>query len=167
MKGSGNLEAIQIIKKSGGTLRDSYLDSGFLLDKKIGVGQPKRVEKAKILIANTAMDTDKIKIFGARVRTDSAATVGAIETAEKEKMKGKVERILAHKCNVFVNRQLIYNYPESLFAEANVMAVEHADFAGIERLSLVTGGDIVSTFDAPEQVTLGECDLIEEVQLIT
>ena len=35
---------------------------GFLLDKKIGVNQPKRMEDAKILIANTAMDTDKIKV---------------------------------------------------------------------------------------------------------
>ena len=59
---SGNLEAIQIIKKLGGQLRDSYLEEGFLLDKKIGVNQPKRIEKAKILIANTSMDTDKIKV---------------------------------------------------------------------------------------------------------
>ena len=36
---------------------------GFLLDKKIGVNQPKRVENAKILIANTPMDTDKIKVL--------------------------------------------------------------------------------------------------------
>lgn len=31
----------QIIKKAGGSLSDSYLDEGFILDKKIGVGQPK------------------------------------------------------------------------------------------------------------------------------
>ncbi len=36
--------------------------SGFLLDKRIGVNQPKKVENAKILIANTPMDTDKIKV---------------------------------------------------------------------------------------------------------
>ena len=36
-------------------------------------------------------------------------------------------------------RQLIYNYPEQLFADANVMAIEHADFEGIERLALVLG----------------------------
>lgn len=60
-QGSGNLDAIQIIKKLGGALEDSYLDEGFLLDKKIGVNQPKRIENAKILIANTPMDTDKIK----------------------------------------------------------------------------------------------------------
>jgi T-complex protein 1 subunit beta len=39
LKGSSNLEYIQIIKKSGGTLKDSFLAEGFLLDKKIGVGQ--------------------------------------------------------------------------------------------------------------------------------
>lgn len=45
------------------------------------------------------------------------------------------------------------------------MAIEHADFAGIERLALVTGGEIASTFDSPELVTLGTCDLIEEVSV--
>ena len=37
-------------------------------------------------------------------------------------------------------RQLIYNYPEQLFADAGVMAIEHADFDGIERLAVITGG---------------------------
>ena len=51
--------------------QESFLDEGFILDKRIGVGQPKRVEDAKILVANTPMDTDKVKIYGARVRVDS------------------------------------------------------------------------------------------------
>lgn len=59
--------------------------------------------------------------------------------------------------------QLIYNYPEQLFADAKVMAIEHADFDGIERLALVTGGEIVSTFDNPNLVKLGHCDVIEQV----
>ncbi|XP_016110010.1 T-complex protein 1 subunit beta [Sinocyclocheilus grahami] len=165
LKGSGNLEAIHVIKKLGGSLTDSYLDEGFLLDKRIGVNQPKRIENANILIANTGMDTDKIKIFGSRVRVDSTAKVAEIETAEKEKMKEKVERILKHGINCFINRQLIYNYPEQLFASAGVMAIEHADFMGVERLALVTGGEITSTFDHPELVKLGHCKLIEEVMI--
>merc|ERR1712055_919167 len=120
LKGSGNLDAIQIIKKQGGTLGDSFLDEGFILDKKIGVHQPKRIENAK------------------------------------------VQKILNHNINVFFNRQLIYNYPEQLFADAGVMAIEHTDFDGMERLALVTGAEIVSTFDHPELVKLGHCDLIEE-----
>lgn len=163
LKGSGNLDAIQIIQKLGGTLSDSYLDEGFLLDKKIGVNQPNRIENAKILIANTPMDADKIKIFGSKIRVDAISKIADLEIAEKEKMKKKVEKIIGHGCNVFVNRQLIYNYPEQLFADAGVMAIEHADFEGVERLALVTGGEIVSTFDAPETTKLGHCDLIEEV----
>jgi len=164
LKGSNNLDHIQVIKKAGGSLRDSYLEQGFLLDKAPGTGQPRRVEKAKILIANTSMDTDKIKIYGSRVKVDSIEKVADIEQAERNKMRQKVDKILSHGCNVFINRQLIYNFPESIFAEQKVMAIEHADFDGVERLAAVTGGEVVSTFDHPELVTLGECEVIEEVR---
>lgn len=80
-------------------------------------------------------------------------------------MKAKVESIAAHGINCFVNRQLIYNYPESLLAEKGVLTIEHADFEGVERLSLVTGGEIVSTFDRPDLVKLGRCELIEEIMI--
>jgi len=166
LKGSTNLDQIQIIKKIGGTLKDSYLDKdAFILDKKIGVGCPKRMENAKILVANTPMDTDKVKIYGSKVKVDSMAKVADIEQAEKQKMLTKCDKIIAHGCNVFVNRQLIYNLPEQRFADNGVMSIEHADFDGIERLGLVTGGDIVSTFDTPDQVKLGTAGLIEEVMI--
>ncbi|MCJ1364287.1 T-complex protein 1 subunit beta [Acarospora aff. strigata] len=163
MQGSTDLSHIQIIKKAGGKLNDSYLDEGFILDKSIGVNQPKRLENAKILVANTSMDTDKIKIFGARVKVESTGKLAELEKAEREKMKAKVEKIKAHGINCFVNRQLIYNWPEQLFSDAGIVSIEHADFDGIERLALVTGGEIASTFDHPESVKLGHCDLIEEV----
>ncbi|CAM9978507.1 unnamed protein product [Pylaiella littoralis] len=165
LKGSGNLDYIQIIKMPGGSLKESYLEEGFILNKKIGVGQPKVIENAKILIANTAMDTDKIKIYGSRVRVDSMNKVAEIEEAEKDKMRNKCKKIIDHGVNVFVNRQLIYNFPEQIFAEAGVMAIEHADFEGVERLAAVTGGATASTFDHPELAVLGECKKIEEVMI--
>ncbi|GAB1605359.1 T-complex protein 1 subunit beta-like [Argonauta hians] len=165
LKGNNDISVIQIIKKLGSGMKDSYLDEGFLLDKKIGVNQPKRIENAKILVANTPMDADKIKVFGSRVKVDAISKVAELEVAEREKMKDKVNKIIKHGCNVFINRQLIYNYPEQLFSDAGVMAIEHADFEGVERLALVTGGEIVSTFDAPECVKLGHCDVIEEVMI--
>ncbi|KAI5991902.1 chaperonin Cpn60/TCP-1 family [Pisolithus albus] len=163
LKGSTDLEHIQIIKKVGGKLTDSYLDEGFILDKTIAVNSPKRMENAKILVANTSMDTDKIKVFGARMKVDSTGKLAELERAEREKMKAKVEAIATHGINCFVNRQLIYNYPESILTEKGIMVIEHADFEGVERLSLVTGGEITSTFDRPDLVKLGRCDLIEEI----
>jgi len=163
--GHPNLDMIHIIKKTGGTLRDSFLDEGFILGKSIGLGQPTRVENAKVLVANTPMDTDKIKIYGAKVKADSMLKVAEVEAAEKAKMAEKVAKILAHGCNTFVNRQLIYDYPQQLLADAGCVGVEHADFDGVERLALVTGADIVSTFDNPGEVTLGEAEVIEEIMI--
>jgi T-complex protein 1 subunit beta len=45
------------------------------------------------------------------------------------------------------------------------MSIEHADFDGIERLALVLGGEIASTFDNPRDVKLGHCKLIGEVMI--
>jgi len=163
LKGSNNLEHIQVMKIPGGSVASSFLEEGFIMNKKIGVGQPKRLENAKILVANTAMDTDKIKIYGSRVRVESLSKVAEIEEAEKLRMRAKCQKIIDHGINCFVNRQLIYNLPEQIFADAGIMAIEHADFDGIERLAAVTGGEITSTFDAPDQVKLGEVDLIEEI----
>ena len=165
LRGSGNLDYIQVIKKPGGSLADSRLEDGFVLDKAFGIGQPKRLENAKILIANTPMDTDKIKIYGSRVRVDSMAKVAEIEEAEKDKMRNKCKKIIDHGISCFVNRQLIYNFPEQIFTDAGVVSIEHADFDGIERLAAVTGGEIASTFDRPDLVTLGECLLIDEVMI--
>jgi len=146
-------------------LRDSYLDDGFILEKKIGVGCPKRVENAKILVANTAMDTDKIKIMGSSVKVNSPSELAAIEQAERTKMLQKCQKIIDHGISVFVNRQLVYNLPEQYFADHGVMVIEHADFDGVERLARVTGGEIASTFDHPELVKLGTCKVIEEIMI--
>ena len=165
LKGSTNLDYIKIIKKPGGSLKDSFLDEGFILEKSISVGCPRRKENPKILLANTPMDYDKIKIMGSKVKANSMDQVAEIEAAEKAKMKTKVDKILNHKPDVFINRQLIYNYPEQLMAEKGVMVIEHADFDGTERLAAVLGADIVSTFDAPDEVKLGSCKLIEEYMI--
>lgn len=163
LKGSTNLDHIQIIKKVGGKLSASFLDEGFILDKRFGVGQPKKIKNAKILIANTSMDTDKVKIFGAKFKVDSTSKLAELEKAEREKMKEKVEKIKKFSINCFVNRQLIYDWPEQLFTDAGINSIEHADFDGVERLALVTGGEVVSTFDDPSNVKLGHCDTIEEI----
>ena len=103
------------------------------------------------MVANTPMDYDKIKIFGAKVKVDAVDKVAEIEASERQKMKNKVDKILAYKPDVFINRQLIYNYPEQLLADKGVMVIEHADFEGVERLGFATGAEILSTFLNPER----------------
>ncbi|KAG9087645.1 T-complex protein 1 subunit beta, partial [Ceratobasidium sp. UAMH 11750] len=67
--------------------------------------------------------------------------------------------------NIFVNRQLIYNYSEALLTEAGIMVTGHVAFDGVGRLSLVTDEEIASTFDRPELVKRRKCDVIEEITI--
>lgn len=62
------------------------------------------MENCKIMVANTPMDYDKIKIYGTKVKVDSMESVAEIEKAEKDKMLAKVDRILKYGPTVFINR---------------------------------------------------------------
>ena len=104
LKGKSNLDYIQIIKKLGGSIKDSFLCEGLILEKSIAISCPKRMENCKILVANTPMDYDKIKIYGTKVKVDSMDKVAEIEVAEKQKMKEKCEKIASYEPSVFINR---------------------------------------------------------------
>lgn len=75
--------------------------------------------------------------------------------------------MLAFKPDIFINRQLVYNYPEQLFADKGVTVIEHADFEGIERLAKALGAEILSTFDGCDQAdrVLGYVEKMEEIMI--
>lgn len=45
-----------------------------------------------------------LQVFGSKVRVDAVSKVAELELAEKEKMRDKVNKIIKHGCNVFINR---------------------------------------------------------------
>ncbi|KGG52978.1 hypothetical protein DI09_11p230 [Mitosporidium daphniae] len=183
-----NLDMIQIIKKAGGRLRESFLSEGFIIDKRM-IGPITKVAwllfylqitDARILVANTPLDTDKIKVFGSRMRVESSEALAALERAEREKMRLKIEVMKAMKINCIVNRQLIYSWPAQLLADAGIAVIEHADFDGVERLAFVTGAQIASYFgqahnnadasasesepaSAMKALRLGSASVVEEI----
>ena len=106
LKGSTNLSYIQVIKKLGGSIKESFLCDGLILEKEISIGCKRALKNCKILASNTPMDYDKIKIYGTRVRVESLEQVQQVSEAEKMKMKEKVDKIAAYHPNVYINRQL-------------------------------------------------------------
>lgn len=161
LDGRNDLNLIQIIKCPG-KLEDSYLDSGFILDKDVEV---KEMIDPKILIANTSLDQDKIKVFGAIISVNTVQDLAEMETIEHEKMKSKIDSICSKPFDCFINRQLIYDYPMQLLKLKNVQPIEHADFDGVERLNTVLGGKILSTFDSVEEDAFGTCKKISNVYI--
>jgi T-complex protein 1 subunit beta len=165
LKGSSDLSRINIIKKCGGSLKDSFLDHGYILNKKIESNHIKQVKNAKILIVNTSLDSDKTKIYGVKIKVNSISNLARMEIGEQKKLLDKCKKILAHGINVIVNRQLIYNRQERFFSDHGILTIEQADFDGIEKLALMTGAEIASTFNEPSKIKLGRCDLVEEITI--
>ncbi|EDS42627.1 chaperonin [Culex quinquefasciatus] len=86
---------------AGCCLEDSFLDEGFLLDKKTVVHKPKRIENAKILIANTPMDTDKIKVFGSNKKVNDGEDCRAGGRREGEDEGQGDNQNQARRCDLF------------------------------------------------------------------
>ncbi|EDS38563.1 chaperonin [Culex quinquefasciatus] len=90
---------------AGCCLEDSVLDEGFLLDKKTVVHKPKRIEKSKILIVNTPMDTDKIKVFESSINNDGLdgedCRAGGRREGEDEEQGDNQDQARHGRCDLF------------------------------------------------------------------
>ena len=75
-----------------------------------------------------------LQVFGSKVKVDAISKVAELELAEKEKMKDKVNKILKHGCNVFINRYL--NQKSITFFRVNY-AVFHMKCFSINAFKLV------------------------------
>jgi len=155
-----DISLIEIIKLEG-DLSESQLIDGIVLNKDVEVN----LEHPKILIANTALDYDKVKIFSSKINVESVVELEKIEAAEKQKMCAKVDDICSIPFDLFINRQIIYDYPHQLLRNKGVCVIEHADFSGVERLNKVVGGNLLSSFNSVSEADLGVCQRVVSVMI--
>src|SRR2546426_11568739 len=60
---SVDLDNIKVEKKAGGSIHDTKLIKGIILDKEVvHTGMPKRIEKAKIALINSALEIEKTEM---------------------------------------------------------------------------------------------------------
>lgn len=153
-----DIKLIEIIKLEG-DLEESILVDGLVLNKDAEID----LSNPRILVANTSLDYDKIKVMSSKISVNSVRELEKIEAAEKEKMVNKIERIASIKFDLFINRQIIYDYPMQLLRNKGLAVIEHADFDGVERLSKVLGGNLVSFFDGLGEADLGTCKRVSNI----
>jgi hypothetical protein len=101
-------ENIQVIKKVGGKLLDSYLDEGFILDKKTTSPRRWRTRASWWPTRPWTRTRSSVRPSWSRL------------SAPRRAPRSTRSRFKAHGITCFVNRQLIYNFPEQLFAEYTV-----------------------------------------------
>jgi thermosome len=157
-----DLDNIQIIKKHGGSLADTKLVYGVILDKEVvHPGMPKRVEKARIALIDAPLEIEKPDIT-AKINITSPDQIKTFLDEETKVLKDMVEKIAATGANVVICQKGIDDVAQHFLAKKGILAVRRVKRSDMEKLERATGGKIVSNIDDLTPNDLGYAELVEE-----
>jgi thermosome len=162
-----DIDDIKVEKKAGGSLRDTKLIKGIVLDKEVvHGGMPKTVEKAKIALINSALEIEKTE-FDAKINISSPDQMKMFLEEENKMLKAMVDKIMESGANVVVCQKGIDDIAQHYLAKANIMAVRRVKESDMFKLAKATGARIVSNLDDLTAKDLGSADLVEERKVET
>jgi len=161
-KYSVDKDHVQIIKKQGGSVLDTELVYGMIIDKEVvHPGMPKRVKNAKIALLNTPLEIEKTEI-DAEIRISDPSQMRAFLEEEERMLKAMVDKIVKVGANVVICQKGIDDVAQHYLAKAGVLAVRRVKKSDMEKLARATGGKIVTNIDDLSPQDLGEAELVEE-----
>jgi thermosome len=156
------LDNVKIEKKKGGSILDSVLVKGIVLDKEVvHPGMPKRVEKAKIALLDAPLEVKKPEIT-AKINITSPDQIRAFLDEETKYLKEMVEKIAATGANVVICQKGIDDVAQHFLAKKGILAVRRVKRSDMEKLERATGGRIVTSIRDLRPEDLGEAELVEE-----
>ncbi|WP_148686256.1 thermosome subunit beta [Candidatus Nitrosocosmicus hydrocola] len=162
-----DLDDIKVEKKSGGSIKDTKLIKGIVLDKEVvHGGMPKRVEKAKIALINSALEIEKTE-FDAKLNITSPEQMKRFLDEENTMLKSMVEKITGAGANVIICQKGLDDIAQHYLAKANVLTVRRVKESDMTKLSRATGARIINNLDDLTSKDLGSADLVEERKVET
>jgi len=157
-----DIDNIQIIKKEGKSLFDTELVRGIIIDKElVHAGMPKRIENAKIVLVNTALEVEKTE-FDAEIRIRDPTQMKAFLDQENRMLKDMVEKVKKAGTNVIICQKGIDDLAQHFLAKEGILAVRRAKESDMEKLARATGGRVVNNLDDLSAEDLGAAGLVEE-----
>jgi len=160
-----DIDNVKVEKKPGGSITDSQLIKGMVLDKEVvHSGMPKRVEEAKIALVNSALEIEKTE-FSAEIRIDDPEQMQKFMDEESNILKGMVDKVNAAGANVLVCQKGIDDLAQHFLAKAGVLAVRRVKESDMGKLAKATGARIVTNLDDLTSKDLGYAKLVEERKL--
>ncbi|ADM27992.1 thermosome subunit [Ignisphaera aggregans DSM 17230] len=156
------LDMIKIEKKRGGSLADSMLIQGIVLDKEVvHPAMPRRVENAKIALLDTPLEIEKPDIT-AKINITSPEQIRSFLEEEAKILRDMVEKISSVGANVVICQKGIDDVAQHYLAKKGIMAVRRVKRSDMEKLEKATGGRIVTSVRDLTERDLGSCELVEE-----
>ena len=157
-----NLDNIKIEKKAGGSISDSELISGIILDKEIvHSGMPRRIENAKIALISDALEIKKTE-FEAKLNISSPNQIKSFMEEESQILKDMVNKIKSTGTNVVLCQKGIDDIIQHYLSKEEMLAVRRIKESDMTKLAKATGGRIVGRVDDLNDAELGLAENVEE-----
>jgi thermosome len=162
-----DLDDIKVEKKAGGSLADTKMIKGIVLDKEVvHGGMPKRVEKAKIALVNSALEIEKTE-FDAKININSPDQMNMFLEEENRMLKGMVDKIVATGANVVICQKGIDDIAQHYLAKEGILTVRRVKESDMTKLARATTARIVNNLEDLSAKDLGAAELVEERKVET
>jgi archaeal chaperonin len=162
-----DIDDIKVEKKAGGSLRDTKLIKGIVLDKEVvHGGMPKRIEKAKIALVTSALEIEKTE-FDAKINISSPDQMKMFLDEENKMLKSMVDKIIDSGANVLVCQKGIDDIAQHYLAKSGILAVRRVKESDMTKLARATGARVVNNLDDLTSKEIGSADLVEERKVET
>lgn len=162
-----DVDNIKVEKKAGGSLNDTQLIYGIVLDKEVvHGGMPMRIEGAKIALLNAPMEIEKTEM-SAEIRISEPQQMQMFLEEENRMLKSMVDKVVAAGANVVLCQKGIDDIAQHYLSKAGIMAVRRIKESDMFKLAKATDARVANNIDELTASDLGSADLAEERKVET
>lgn len=164
---SVDTENIKIEKKHGGSISDTTLIEGILIDKEVvHSSMPKTIKNAKIALVDAALEVKELE-GDAKISIDSPEKMQAFLDEEDKMLHKMVDTVVNSGATALLCQKGIDDVAQHLLAKKGVLAARRVKKSDMEKLAMATGAKIVSNIDELSASDLGHAGNVEEKKVGT
>jgi len=157
-----DLDMVKLEKKPGGSLTDTTLISGLVIDKEVvHSDMPKLVREAKIGLLNASMEVEKTE-FDSKIHIEHPEEIQAYLDQEEQMLREMVEKVKKAGINVLFCQKGIDDMVQHFMSRAGILAARRLKKSDMEALAKATGAKIVTSVDDLTETDAGYAKVVEE-----
>ncbi len=161
-KSSVDLDNLKVEKKAGGSIQDTALIKGIVLDKEVvHSGMPSKIQQAKIALLNTAMEVEKTEM-SAEIRINDPTQMQMFLEEENRMIKTMVDKIHSIGANVVICQKGIDDMAQHFLSKHGILAVRRVKESDMTKLAKATGARITSNIEDISEKDLGAANLVQQ-----
>jgi len=161
-KHSVDLDNLKVEKKAGGSIDDTSLINGIVLDKEIvHSGMPTKIEKARIALVNAALEVEKTEM-SAEIRISDPTQMQQFLEEENKMLKSMVDKIHSIGANVLICQKGIDDIAQHYLSKHGILSVRRVKESDMTKLAKATSGRITTNLDDISANDLGSAEIVHQ-----